>query len=383
MRRPLDHRPGFYASSALSLCLALGLGSLSAAGPSIGPYIGIVRGSEVKIRTGGSQNHHAFSVVKMGQRVLVEREVNGWCRIHMPRWIPVFVHKDYLIAAGSRGTVKAGELNIRVGPERAHEPVGSLAAGSEVEILGREGDWLKIVPPRTAYAYLSQRYVVKEREVAPADVSRELALLSEAAEPGVSALGQRHGLAPEGRVITASLRQAEGLLQGLHTEDPARRDYSAVKAAYQEVIRNSEDRMEIAAAEEGLRKVEKLEKQKALLVHAQQSIAEVEKKNQELEERVRQARFSGRGAREVNSDAYLARGWVTGLGRFNGLQQGTHRLMKGSQVLYFLQGEEGKVISLENYLNKRVGVKGTIRELEPRFGANLIVASEVTVLSDL
>ena len=34
------------------------------------------------------------------------------------------------------------------------------------------------------------------------------------------------------------------------------------------------------------------------------------------------------------------------------------------------------------FLNKRVGVKGTIRELDPKYGANLIIVKEIEVLTD-
>jgi SH3-like domain-containing protein len=405
------------AHSRLAGMLLLGSAAtpLLAERAAAAPYIGVVTGNEVKLRTGGSQNHYAFNVVRMGQRVVVDREVSGWCKIHMPRWIPVFVHKDYLALNGSRGIVKAGELNIRVVPERAHEVVGNLTAGTEVEVLAKEGDWIKIAPPQGAFAYLNQKYVVKEREIGPDAVERELALLTGAVEPkllgrpasgkpggGKSGAGAvNHGVAVEPLLAkgtapsvlpggiqpgasgftTAALRKAESLLVRICTLEPAQRDFSPVKAIYTELVSSSEDRTEISAAEEGLRRVQKLEGDKAALEAAQASVALVEKKNQEIDERLRQARLSGWSSRSTDSDAYLARGWVTGLGRFNG-HQGSHRLMKGSQVLYFLQSEEGKPIDLDVYLNKRVAVKGNIRELDPKFGANLILVNEIEVLSD-
>jgi len=118
-----------------------------------------------------------------------------------------------------------------------------------------------------------------------------------------------------------------------------------------------------------------------LLLDARRSVAETQRKIQERDEQLREARLSGRGAPPGGSDVFLARGWLTGSGRFSG-HPGTHRLLKGSQVLYYLQSEEGKAIPLDSYLNKRVGVKGTVRELDPKFGANLIVVSEISVLSD-
>jgi hypothetical protein len=83
----------------------------------------------------------------------------------------------------------------------------------------------------------------------------------------------------------------------------------------------------------------------------------------------------------IDPDPYLARGWVSDMAHPGG-QQGTHRLMKGNQVLYYLQSEEGSTISLDPYLNRRVGVKGVVRELDPKFGANLIIVKEIVIFTD-
>jgi len=391
--------PATHRSILLCLC-GLGVIGLNPGDLVAAPYLATVNGSEVKIRTGGSQNHFAFSAVRMGQRIIVDREANGWCKIYIPRWIPVYVHQEYVTVTGTRAVVKAGELNIRVVPQKAHEVVGSLPLGTEIEVLAKEGDWYKIVPPATAFAYISQRYVVKEREISPADVNRQLALLTSdsvsSAKPSVAlargkdggaaavpASGSSAGASRAGSAFTTpALRKAEEMLQRLTSQDPLVRDYGPVKAAYEDVVKSSEDRTEIAVASDGLKRVGQLEERQAALISAQQSIAETERKNQELEAQARQVRASARGGlRSLDSDPYLARGWLTGMARFNG-HPGTHRLMKGSQVLYFLQGEEGKAIPLDAYLNKRVGIKGVIKELEPKFGANLIVVSEISVLAD-
>ncbi len=359
---------------------------------SDGPYIGVVNGSEVKVRTGASHNHHAFSFIRMGQRIVVEREVNGWCRILIPRWIPVFVHKNYVEVRGERGVVKAGELNVRAQPNRTHEALGSLHSGTEVQILSEEegGDWLRIVAPANARAFVSQRYLSKEKEIGTEDLVAQHAMISQGLGPRVivgsgresesivvSGAGRPHAA---GGYRSAALRKAETNFAEVALKNPQERDFSEVKATYQEIAGTSEDRAEISAAEAGLKKIEDLDQRKMQLIGAERTIAEVDRINQELDEQVRHARIAGRGPRE-DAEAYLARGWVTGINRFHGYQ-GTHRLMKGNQVLYYLKSEDGRGIPLDLFLNKRVGVRGVIRELDPKVGANLIVVSEITVLAD-
>ncbi len=357
--------------------------------PKGAPYIGVISGNDVKIRTGGSKNHLAFASIKLGQRVLVDREVNGWCKVFLPRWIPVFIHKDYVDVRGAKAIVKAGELNVRVAPQKQHadEVVGTLARGSEIEVIGKEGDWLKVAPPPGTFGFVSKQYLSRERDVAPNEVSGQLALLKEGAEPTAAIARKSRGtekVVPsaspaEARLISVSLKKADDLYQEIRGRDAVERDYSPVRTIYQELIQSSEDRSEIAAAEKALKFLDEQEERDKALVDAQHSVAEADKKNQEIKELARQ-RISGRVS-PIDADPYLARGWVSGMGRFSG-QQGTHRLLKGSQVLYYLQSEEGSTVPLDSYLNRRVGVKGVVRELDPKYGANLIIVKEIVVLSD-
>ena len=51
-------------------------------------------------------------------------------------------------------------------------------------------------------------------------------------------------------------------------------------------------------------------------------------------------------------------------------------------MLYYLKRDPRLATSLASFLNKRVAVKGVVKETHPRYGADLIIVSEVTVLSD-
>jgi len=350
------------------------------------PYIGVVTGNQVNIRTGGSRNHPAFAALLRGQRVIVASSKNEWCRIHIPRWIPVYVHKNYVEKNGSRGIVKAGQLNVRIAARRKSldESVGIVSQGSLVEITGEEGEWLKIVPPPTVYAFISDRFITKERQISSGEVSQQLALLD--SSPGIlKTIPENGGKAATpvlaGTFSSPAIHEADVMFRKISSSEIANRDYSPIKAIYRDLIRESEDLMEVAAAKDGLKRIQAEEERDASLLRAKKTIAEVDEKNRKLDEQLRQTRIAGRGADNVKSDPYLARGWVTGMGRSSG-QHGTHRLLKGSRVLYYLQSEDGTATSLDAYLHKRVGVNGVIRELDPKFGANLIIVKEIIVLSD-
>ena len=57
----------------------------------------------------------------------------------------------------------------------------------------------------------------------------------------------------------------------------------------------------------------------------------------------------------------------------------THKLVKGNMTLYYLRSDQ---IDLNRYVNKRIGVHGTLVDLSPELGARLITVSGAHILSD-
>lgn len=57
-----------------------------------------------------------------------------------------------------RVVTKETDLNVRKGPDKVHDVIGTVAKGSIVEIAGTEGDWYKIVF-KNGYGYVSMDYI--------------------------------------------------------------------------------------------------------------------------------------------------------------------------------------------------------------------------------
>jgi hypothetical protein len=84
-------------------------------------------------------------------------------------------------------SVRSGTLRVRVGSQVFNvdpmqcEVQTRLPRGTEVEIIGRQGDWLKIVPPAGVYAYVGDRHVARISD----DIAARLrAAHSPASQPG-------------------------------------------------------------------------------------------------------------------------------------------------------------------------------------------------------
>jgi len=84
------------------------------------------------------------------------------------------------------------------------------------------------------------------------------------------------------------------------------------------------------------------------------------------------------GHRDTPGDQkYQAVGWVAPLGKHRKVEA-SHKLMKGSKLLYYLDGDK---MNLDQYVNKRVGIVGTIQEQDPETGARLLVIQKIEILS--
>jgi hypothetical protein len=82
---------------------------------------------------------------------------------------------------------------------------------------------------------------------------------------------------------------------------------------------------------------------------------------------------------EKSDKEYIAVGWVTGQGKYLG-KPGTHVLMKGNKVIYYLK-DQGTALSA--CVNKRIAIKrGSIVDLPPKFGCKLIHVQALDILSE-
>ena len=57
------------------------------------------------------------------------------------------------------GTVNGSGVNVRSGPADSYYPTAQLNKGDRVVVVGIKFDWLKIVPPKGSFSYISKKFV--------------------------------------------------------------------------------------------------------------------------------------------------------------------------------------------------------------------------------
>ena len=97
---------------------------------------GVVKASELNIRSSASQTGDRVGSYKYGDRITILETSNGWARTDKG-WVSLsYVYVDGEVGTNSAyGTVTATQLNVRTGPGTNYDKVKSLNLNDHVQIL--------------------------------------------------------------------------------------------------------------------------------------------------------------------------------------------------------------------------------------------------------
>lgn len=165
------------------------------------PYVGVVAGDSVYVRSGDSTNCYPVMKVSKGQRLTVQGESAGWLKIAPPTGTFSWVDKSYVERAGDQGTITADRVWVRAGSALSNERSAAqcvLNKGDKVTVLGEEETFLKIQTPANASLYIATRFVTPEGQAG--------ALAAATSQPGAA------GSQPVGSSVTANATGTPGII---------------------------------------------------------------------------------------------------------------------------------------------------------------------------
>ncbi len=119
------------------------------------PRSATVLRNQVNIRAGGGLNFEVLGQLDKAVSVLVIDEKYGWYKIKLPDEALSFVYQDYV----RQGIVTADKLRVRAGCGSNFNVLGILKKGQSVNVLSREGDWLRIIPPENCSGWVKKDYL--------------------------------------------------------------------------------------------------------------------------------------------------------------------------------------------------------------------------------
>ncbi|MFO0982407.1 MAG: SH3 domain-containing protein [Planctomycetota bacterium] len=130
---------------AISLLIGLNLQSA----PSELSVAQVVNGP-VNLVSGADERFPVLAQANDGDLLVVVDVQSSWSRVQVPNGFTGWVHGKYVTRTEKgRGTVNANDVNFRVEPSSttSNLPVGTMARGAELFILGERGDWLQVSAP--------------------------------------------------------------------------------------------------------------------------------------------------------------------------------------------------------------------------------------------
>ncbi|HSY74516.1 MAG TPA: SH3 domain-containing protein [Dongiaceae bacterium] len=114
-----------------------------------------------------------------------------WAKISYPTNAHVWIRSKYI---DTNGMVISKKLNLRAGPGENFSTVGIIERGTPVTQVELKGDWMKIEPPATAYAFVAAMYLQQEA-AAPGPITNAVA--TPETEPMPTPVPETQPIAPE------------------------------------------------------------------------------------------------------------------------------------------------------------------------------------------
>lgn len=361
------------------------------------PRLATVIGSKVRLRTGPSYNHFAFHLLRRGSELVVDGlEKADWYRIHVPPYVPVWIHGDYLSARpDGSAQVTGSRVRVRSTPGTKHAPIGVVEEGAVLRQSGKKdksGKWVECFAPSGSKVYIHRNYVELKSTVVPSQVTAIVRGLVPGRVPGGDALAGTPGrTAPEAAnpqpgigpgmpaQMTPALRKIYDQYNVEKKKKPELWDFAPVLAQLESVRKRSEDLDEIDGAELFISWIQ----EQMIPIHKQFRKIEEERKRiadgkATPAEKREQDKIGIGQRRPVKKDReYLATGWVVAMGTEKKVDA-THKLMKGNKLLFYIKSDQ---VNLDSYVNKRVGIQGVLEELPPVLGARLVSITAIKPLS--
>ena len=399
----------------LLLLSLISLGSLEAQDsesfgkPTLKPWLATVDGSSVNLRTGPSTNHHAFTRLTKEVSVIAMGGSGDWVEIVIPSDIPIWIHGDFVESMDSdKLQVRGKSVRLRAQSNTKYTPLGMTEQGQVLRSTGKrsdDGKWVQIFAPLNARGWIHGDYIrrsdqeinalrlsalhdklkSKGNPVVIAPVIEKDTSAKESVSEEKTSGSETAGIINEDpnaiKIPSFESPRLKELFESFRVETekpPVGWDFSAICRKIEVFETTSEDLGEIRVVKDLARTINEhfVPLQRRLVeIERQQELARVEREKAQTRDKEILRRTGHRNS--PTDQKYQAVGWVVPLGKHRKVEA-SHKLMKGSQLLYYLDGEK---LNLDQYVNKRVGIVGTIEEQDPSTGARLLVIQKIEILS--
>ena len=124
-------------------------------GDSYFPYMGRIKGDNINIRAAATVGSEVMGKLKKGQDIIIIGEEGNWCKIKPPKDATAWVYADLV----KDGIITKDNVNIRAGASLSSSVLGKLNEGDYVHIIKKYEDWYQIEIPEGMGYYVHRKFV--------------------------------------------------------------------------------------------------------------------------------------------------------------------------------------------------------------------------------
>ncbi|MBP5232653.1 MAG: SH3 domain-containing protein, partial [Planctomycetes bacterium] len=311
---------------------------------------GVITGGRVNIRAGDSTKYEIVYTADPETPVTVYEKKGEWVKIGFPEKEFCYVEQravegDVPAEIPEQGvgcTVRNDGAKVYVRPWAGSTVVGSVKAGESVVVTGARGQFLRIRPPATAYAWVFEKFIryngASVQTVELTDAEKEAR-----AKENEKALRQTVDDLKSGKGKLMSAREANPLLLKLRERTQVeRKQREAQREAVKSMVANIDKQMELIDAETAAR------------------IADIDRNRVDMarlnEEAMRVAEEGYRPGPPPGSMGNSATGWIEHVAFWRG-RPAEYRLVKGQEIICYIRSSR---YNLADYNGRRVVVTGNL-----------------------
>ncbi len=388
------------ASRAMLLLCIAGICATAGAqssGESEKPWIGVVSGTNVYVRSGPGSNYYPCTKLNYPDKVTVVKVREAWLEILPPSDCFSVISTQYVKPdeGGRTGTVSGDKVHVRAGGPLVEGGFSQihyrLNRGDKVQILGKltdkYGTWYRIVPPAGAYYSISAQFVKRLQSpiptTGPAAAPLPVATSSPARAPTTRRV-IRNVIPPEDdkefTAALASFRKAEAALKGEYAKPVDVRDLAGLLAKYRaiRIAPNSSLKPYVDARVQFLQAA----------IQQAKDIKAIEALVDDTTQKSRQFEAERTQADSVTTvrlpaESYAAQGVLAASEIFTGGPTAPRRFIvrdvKSGRINAYIQCTTG-VLNLGTFVGKHVGVVGKA-VYDRNLALDVVEASRIVVLA--
>jgi uncharacterized protein YgiM (DUF1202 family) len=325
------------------------------------PYMAEITGNDVNIRSGPGTNYYRCGKLNSGDRVEVVSSQFGWSRIAPPVGCFSWISMQYVsvnLADPSVGTITGEGTCVYAGSDYV-EPIHStaeqlrLSRGDKIKLLGEEkDDYYKIAPPAGAYLWVSSNYI---RPIEPDE--GPLPVLPGTTDANV----------PEVKISIEAqkLEEFHNLQKQIETEIEKPLDeqnYKELKQALSEIADNNDAGQAARYAKFKIQQIERFELAAAVAKEVQLQ----DKQLQQIEQQIDKA-CSTRLLKVEDMGRFAVIGQFKSSSVYAEGQSKHYRIIdkSGKTICYALATGQALEMNLSEFIDKKVGLIGTIEPHPP------------------